>query len=1000
MQFRVLGPVEVAAGQTRLTLGSARQRTILAVLLAAGEAMPADRLVEAIWGARPPAAAATTLRSHVSQLRRRLGELEADGGAAIVTASGGYRLDLGGHDLDAATFEALARRGAASLAGDPATAEDPLEEALAAWRGPAFGDLGDHPMVHPEAVRLERLRATTTADRIDARLALGRHREVIGELEAAVVAEPLDERTHGQLMTALYRAGRQAEALAAYEALRARLADELGVDPSPDLQRIHGQLLRQEIEDPGGQAPTAVAVGAHARPSPAATTGSSQRATGPQGGLFGRDEAAAAVADLVCAHPLVTITGPGGVGKTRLAERVGGDVADRFGDGVVSCGLSAVRDPDSVAAALVAALGIEDPGTRDPEDALAAAVGEQRMLLLLDNCEHLLAPVADLVGSLLQACPRLGVLATSREPLHLPGERVWQLAPLPTPRSDADPEEILRSPAGALFVARAEAAEPSFALTEETAAPVAELCRHLDGLPLAIELAAARVRALSPAELAGRLDRRFSLLSSGPAGGSGRHRTLQAVVAWSHDLLNEAQARLFDRLSVFAGSFCLEAAERVCGADPLAEAEVAGLLADLVDRSMVSVERAGTGTRYRLLDTLREYGARRLAGTEEEAACRRAHAAHHVALVEGLGPRLRGPHEPVAVTTIEAAVDDLRVAHDRLVGEGDVDGALRLPAALHDYLLFRLRAEAFDWAERALAMPGAQTAAPYPAALATAALGAANRGALDRARAWAEDALALGEGLTAMHALATLSAVALYEGRVDEVLTIGDRLAALADARGEPHYLALSHLDPTLALHYGGEHAAATARAAALEEAAKAAGGPTVRAWAAYVRGELAMDTDPALARRQLSAAVEAARQAASRLPEGVALVSLASVCARAGETREALTRFREAVRLWRRVGDHTHQLTTVRNLVEVLVDARADEDAALLHGAVTTASPPSFGAEADRLERARARLEGRLGVEAVAALAREGRGLAPERLPEVALAALDRLLDGGAPQS
>jgi predicted ATPase/DNA-binding SARP family transcriptional activator len=992
MEFRVLGPVEVVVEQARLALGSVRQRTILAVLLCAGEVVSADRLIEAVWGTRPPAASTKTLRSHISQLRRELGGVESGGDSAIVTAAGGYGLELGGHDLDADSFEELTRRAGIALPDNPATAEELLDEALSCWRGSAFGELGDHPMVRAEAVRLERLRATAAADRIDARLALGRHREVLGELEAAVLTEPLDERAHGQLMIALYRTGRQGDALAVYEALRTQLADGLGVDPSPDLQRLHRQLLRQEIADTGEYARSGTSTGS--RPSPSPATGTFRQPLGSQVELFGREETLGAVAELVVAHPLVTVTGPGGVGKTCLAAQVGRDVADRFADGVVACGLSAVRDPASVASAVVAALGIEQPSTHDPRDGLAAAIGERRVLLLLDNCEHLLGSVADLVGALLHACPRLGVLATSREPMGLPGERVWQLAPLLVPRPDANPEEIRRCPAGALFVVRAEAAEPSFALSEENAAPVAELCRRLDGLPLAIELAASRVRALAPADLAARLDERFSLLATGPAGGSGRHRTLEGVVAWSHELLDDAQARMFDRLSVFAGSFALESAEQVCAGPPLLPTDVAGLLADLVDRSMVTVERIETGTRYRLLDTLRDYGARQLAGSEVETACRRAHADHHVALVEDLGPRLRGPHERVAVGAIEDAIDDLRVAHDWLVDEGDVDGALRLPAALHEYLLFRLRAEVFLWAERALVLPGADACASYPAALAAAALGAANRGELDRARGWAEVALERDEGLAALRALGTLSAVALYEGRVDDVLALAARLAALAETRDEPYYLALSNLDPALASHYRGEHEAATAHAIALEQAATAAASPTVRAWAAYVRGEISMDADPALARPYFVAAVEAAREAGSRLPEGVALVSLASVCARAGETREALERFREAVWLWRRLGDHTHQLTTLRNLVEVLVEVGADEDAALLHGAVATASPPSFGAEADRLERARVRFEGRLGAEAVASLARDGRDLGPDLLVDAALIALDGLLE------
>ncbi len=994
MQFRVLGPVEVAAEAAQLTLGSARQRTILAVLLAAGEVVSAGRLIEAVWGAQPPSAAATTLRSHVSQLRRGLEELESDGSSVIVTASGGYHLDLHGHDLDAATFEDLARGADSSLPTDPMTAKEVLDTALALWRGPAFGELRDHPMLHAEAVRLERLRAGAAASRIDARLALGHHQYAIGELEAAAVTDPLDERTHGQLMLALYRTGRQADALAVHETLRERLRDELGIDPSPHLQQLHRRLLRHELEDATDPSPTTASTATHDLPVAPPATKASRRPLGPHVELFGRDDAAAAVAELATSHPLVTITGPGGVGKTCLAERVSCEVVDRFDDGVIACELTAVRDPDSVAPAVVAASNIEHPGTHGPREALTTAIGERRMLLLLDNCEHLLASVADLVETLLRNCPRLVVLATSREPLRLPGERVWQLAPLPAPQADADPAEVLRSPAGALFVARAEAADPSFSLSEETAGPVAELCRRLDGLPLAIELAAARVRALAPADLAARLDQRFSLLSTGRAGGSGRHRTLEAVVSWSHDLLDDPQRRLFDRLSVFAGSFSLGAAEQVFGGPPLAPTEVAGLLADLADRSMVTVERGETGTRYRLLDTLRDFGARRLTDTDEGVSCRRAHAAHHVALVEELGPQLRGPNERAAVVAIEDMIDDLRVAHNWLVIEGDVDGALRLPAALHDYLLFRLRAEIFLWAERAVAMPGADADASYPAALATAALGASNRGALDQAREWAEDALARGEGIVSLHALGTLSVIALYEGRIDEVLTLGDRLAALADRWDEPYYLALSHLNPALALHYQGDREAATERAVALGTAADAAASPTVRAWAAYVRGEIAMDDDPSLAARQLTAAVEAAREAGSRLPEGVALVSLASVSARYGETQEALQRFREAVRLWRQLGDHTHQLTTVRNLVGVLVDVGADEDAAFLQGAVATDSPPSFGAEADRLERARAGLEERLGAETVAVLARDGRDLEPERLAVAALAALDRLLD------
>ncbi|MFP4635755.1 MAG: BTAD domain-containing putative transcriptional regulator, partial [Nitriliruptoraceae bacterium] len=582
MEFRLLGPFAVVTGEREVALPSARQRTILAVLLAAdGQPVSADRLIDALWGATPPSSAIKTLRSHVSQLRRDLGALEDGAADVIVTEGGGYRLDLTGHRLDAACFEQEVTTATTALADEPRYALELLERGLGRWRGAAFDELADHEAVRPEAVRLERLRAAAAADRVDAQLALGQHQQVVAELEARVDAQPLDERSYGQLMVALHRGGQQVDALATYRRLQQRLRDELGLDPSPHLQRLHQGILRQDAQAPGDLGPTPMAAARQVSE------------------LIGRKEEIASVASLVADNPLVTLTGPGGVGKTRLAEQVATEVAGDFDDGVTVCTLSAVRDPEAVGPALVDALGVEHSGRWPVDEVLVAALGSRRLLLVLDNCEHLLGAVGGIVEVLLRRCEDAAVLATSRERLHLPGERVWQVAPLSLPRVEADAKQVVVAPAGALFVARAQAADPDFELTDANAEAVAELCRRLDGLPLAIELAAARVRALAPDALLARLDQRFSLLAGGPHREEGRHRTLQGLVAWSYELLDEPEARLFDRLSVFADRFSLPAAEQVCAGGRVLEGEVAGLLAELIDKSMVSVERADGAARYR-----------------------------------------------------------------------------------------------------------------------------------------------------------------------------------------------------------------------------------------------------------------------------------------------------------------------------------------------------------------------------------------------------------------
>ena len=997
MRLGVLGPLEIGGRDRTDPLGSSSQRTILAVLLARqGEVVSPDALTDAVWGTRPPASARKSLHSHVSRLRRTLATVDPDGENLVTSVPGGYRLELGDHELDAARFEALVASARQVLDDDPRQAADRLEKALRLWRGSAFGELAACEPIQPEAVRLNELRAAAVADWVAAKLALGDHQAVIGALEALVADHPLAEGPHGQLMLAYYRSGRQADALAVYRRLRQRLGTELGIDPAPDVQALHERILRH---DPNLAAPRRVPVtdDGHATTAAEEHTGAvptGAARTGAAAGLVGRAEDIEAVAALTTPGALVVLTGPGGVGKSRLADVVAATAGERFDDGVVSCDLAAVAEPGSVADALVDALGAQQSGDRSPQEAVLAALGTRRLLLVLDNCEHVLATVAALVARVRSMCPHVGILVTSREVLHLPDEQVWELDPLTVPPAGAGADDVAATSAGVLLCSRARAAEPSFALSEANAPTLAELCRRLDGIPLAIELAAARLRALAPEDLVARIDQRFELLAAGSHRGASRHRTLEAVVDWSYRLLTETESHLFDHLCVFAGPFPLDAAEQACADERLAPREIAGVLAELVDKSMVAVDHSDAGVRYRLLDTLRAYAAQRLEEAGATEAARRTHAAYHVRLVEGLGPQVRGRDEGSALARIDTAIDDLRVAHAWCVDAGELDGALRLPAGLHDYLTFSPRAEVFAWAERAVAMPGAREHPAWPAAMATIARGAVNRGDLEGARRHAEAALdgVEAEGLTSLWARYLLTNVALYEGRLDDVLALADRRIEVAESIGDHYHRALAGVSRVLGHRYRGDAEQAVHAATAARSAADAAGNHTARAWALYASGEALLDSAPEEATELFEQAIDAARRVQRGFIEGVALVSLASLCGRHGNTDRAVALFRETTAHWRRLGDYTHQLTTLRNLVDLLSRIGADDAAAVLHGAVTVGSTPSFGAEAERLSAAWEQACQRLGLDVAQSAAERGRHMPLAEVVDEALAVLDAL--------
>ncbi|MET9517095.1 BTAD domain-containing putative transcriptional regulator [Streptomyces sp. NPDC002994] len=645
MRFAILGPLDIrSADGDALDPGGPRPRALLTLLvLEAGRAVSTDRLTDGLYGDEPPAGAANALQSQVSRLRKRLG-------VTIESLSAGYRLVADPDDVDAHRFERLSRAGSRALAeGAHARAGELLREALGLWRGPALADLAGVPFAEARAARLDELRLAALQDRVDADLALGGGPELVPELRELIAVHPLRERLYGQLMRALHAGGRPAEALTVYEQARRGLADELGADPSAELAALHLELLR-------GQ--------------------SAERTAAPRGvpsqltSFVGRDEELERIGRLLGAGRLVTLTGPGGAGKTRLAV----ETAGRWAGTVCYVELAPVSDEAQLPYAVLTALGVRESGFQgtaagDATQRLLTALEERELLLLLDNCEHVVEGAARLAGLLLGACPRVRVLATGREALGITGEVVCPLPPLALPAAVA----LFADRAAAVNAVLPPAVRPGSGPEHENDAHtrVERICAALDGLPLAIELAAARLRTLTLDEIAARLDDRFRLLSrGGDRTKAPRHRTLRAVVEWSWELLDEEERLLARRLTVFAGGATLDAVERVCDV-PGAE----DVLASLAEKSFVEV----AGRRYRMLETIRVFCAERLAGEPaQESALRAAHAAYFLELAETAEPFLRGGAQLEWLARLDSDHANLLAALRPPLLYGDRATALRL----------------------------------------------------------------------------------------------------------------------------------------------------------------------------------------------------------------------------------------------------------------------------------------------------------------------------------
>jgi predicted ATPase/DNA-binding SARP family transcriptional activator len=893
----VLGPLRLIVAGAPVDVRGPKRCAVLALLaLAQGHAVTVDHLVDALWPDEPPESGRAALHSHVSRLRRHLGPAAA----RLERLDGGYRLALAAGELDAARARALLAR--AALEDEPF---DLLQEARALWRGPVLAGLTDVAPLAASATALDDLHREITDRLVACALETGQLTGVVDLAAESVAADPLREPAVFLLVRALAATGRASDALGAARAYRQRLAEETGLDPSPAL----GELER------------AVANGA--RPRPAAPARPSTR-------LIGRDIPLAELRRLLARERLVTLTGAGGVGKTRLALELAREADE---PGVLL--LAPVTDPAALPHALAAALRLQVLRS----DVLAACVAHLATgprLLIVDNCEHLLDAARDLVGTLLDGCPELTVLATSREPLALAAEAPYRLPPLPLPNGRAEP--LAQVPAVAVFLDRAARVRPSFAPDADALRLVAAVVSRLDGLPLAIELAAGRLSGFSLQDLHDRLDRALDLLAGARRSTDARHRTLRATVEWSYALLTPDEQRLFRHLAVFADGVDLPTAEEVA-ADLQLPGDPGAALARLVDASMVEAVFEHSGTRYRMLETLRSFGLDRLraAGEQDAAAARLVRWA--VALADRIDAEQATSREPQAAATLGRELANLRAAWRLARERGDLDAAAALAVGLYDVTSWRDLTEPNRWAEELAADPALGGHPRAAAVLGSAGNAAYFRGEYAEAERLTRAGLALEPtGTGAWICLIGAAVAALAANAFDDVVARSLAAAATETRPAVPLGLA------ALGALYGGD----PDRARDLQaRSAAAATSPTTCGFAAYVAGEIAnLGGVYDRAEAHYGDALAHYRTSGATFGTGITLVGLLSARTRAGRVHDALRGFRDVVDYWERAGNWTHQWTTLRNLADLLRTLGDPEPAALIDAAADAApdAPPEPG--------------------------------------------------------
>ncbi|HEV2360590.1 MAG TPA: BTAD domain-containing putative transcriptional regulator [Acidimicrobiales bacterium] len=689
--YRLLGSFEAVDASGRRITVPQLQRLLCRLLVSANQRIANDALTGCLWPSTAdgdadtaPADPPGALRLYASRLRRVLPQ-----GVGPRSVNGGLAVFVQPDDVDCHRFERLLSEAERTDAADHpdhlSRIRSDLTGALELWRGTALAEFRDEEWAYGVAARLDELRLVARERLSSVRLAMGEHLQLVPELEAFVEEHPLREQLWAQMMLAQYRSGRQADALNTYQRLRARLADDLGIDPNPSLRELERQILMQDpeldLEAPARRAPATSSIGGQ---------DSERRGRMPRSAtvFIGRRREAAELEEMVKSARLLSIVGPGGAGKTRLAVEVASRVQGHFADGCFFVDLATQHDVADVRPAVASALGIRLKAGES--DALERSLADERLLVVLDNCEHVLEEAALLCESITAMCPGVAVLATTRQPLRVEAERIYRLGPLDLPRDEeADLVSVSESEAVELFVVRARDHDHRFTLTRTNCAAVASLCRQVDGLPLAIEMAAARLPILSPSQISDRLGSELKLVAGGGRQRAPRHQTLDKMIEWSYELLDADERDLLQRLSVFPGSFEIGAVEAISGG--VGDRKAVDLLGTLVDKSLVFADAAGDSARYRLLVTVRRFAADQLSSRgplAEETA--RAHAWFFLDLVEAFEPRMYSSEQPALLARMDLELDNLRTAVTFFAGDSATSHeAIRILAASRIFLVWR-----------------------------------------------------------------------------------------------------------------------------------------------------------------------------------------------------------------------------------------------------------------------------------------------------------------------
>jgi predicted ATPase/DNA-binding SARP family transcriptional activator len=932
--LRVLGAVEIDG---RGPIRSRAQRTLLAALiLDAATSVSSDRLCDLVWKADQPEHREAALQNHVSRLRKVLPD-----GARIEATGTGYRLDAGDGvvPIDIVEFEAAVRPGAGA---GPSSA---LDDALLLWRGTPFAELDDD-RAQAEAARLGEILLAAREMRAEALIGEGRVHEAIGELERQRHESPMRDRTVRLLMLAQLDAGRKSDALATFRAHRTKLVETLGLDPSPELRELELAILNEEIV----AGPVATADAGRIDSSRARTS-----VPLPTSALIGRDADLAEARVAVGRHRIVTLFGPGGVGKTRLALHVAAELHDVF-DTVAVVELASLEHGDQIADAVASALDLPDRSGLSSIERVIVATTQSRLVIVLDNCEHLIDAAAELVDGLVRGTRALHVVATSRESLNIDGELVLRVRPL--------------APAGAaarLFVDRASMYSGLPLDDAASVEKITTLCRALDGLPLAIELAAARCASMTLDELIDGLDERFELFGGGRRTAPDRHRSLRALVEWSVRSLGPELEAAFIRTAVFSGSFTVAGAAAVTG---MSERSAQVALAELIDRSLL-VEHLviGRSTRYGYLDTIRAYAAELLAELPDASVVIERHGVWILSLAEEMAAAQATARDVETSDALLVGLADLRTVQTRFSVDGDADRSLRLCCSIRFVAMFRMHAEMFRWIRQCADQFGTVDHPLAEEILAAASIGSWQSGDLDGARRYALAAEAIaGTTRTAADSPAG-SGIAAHEALADVVQFAGDNDAAaghfelaVAGARDVHDTLRViaDLADLAMARSYAGDDALAAVAIDEALELASASESVVLRSWVAYAEGEVYAETDPDRARTSLIGALDLALRSSAQFVWGVAGLTLVGLEVRTGDPASAIPRLIELIERWRRGGAWVQQWITLRMVVDLLVRLEEHEQAAIVLGAVRAADASTHpsGSDARRLESAATAIE------------------------------------------